>query len=600
MAQFADDPKKGLSVKSVFLFSVIGMLSINSNAARAATSEEFRVVEVTKTSPEYLNSSEKQQFSAIFAAIRDKKWDQVEALLAKAPKSAMKNMATAEYYLAPGSPQIVAEKLQSLMNSAPYLLQGDRLENLAKRRGVTDLAFRPEVRRMSWLGEAPRRIRPEPVAAEGISALRDEIQVFVRNDDSRSAESRYRSTETSLSNAARAELLYRIAWSYHTENDFASSRRMAAEGRGLGGQWADQSEWVYGLIAWQKRDFVSALQSFESLASRTSDNEMKATAFYWASRAAMSAKQPQKVGKLLKFASKIAESFYGQLAIEALAEDNPATVNSVSSQALAPSLKSESNVQIAIGLAQIGQIDLADQVLRYQARIGDSDKHGDLARLAGSLNLPSTQYWMAHYGPSRNSTDIGARYPRPNWQPQGGWRVDPSLVFAHTLQESAFKTNVVSGAGARGLMQVRPGTAQEMARQRGAYMTATDLDRPSVNLEYGQSYLEKLRDMGATGGMLPKVIAAYNAGPAPVTRWNSQIQDDGDPLLYIESIPYWETRGYVPTVLRNFWLYEAQTKKGSSSKAGLVQNMWPGFPDQNGKTSLVRIGGSVGKNLADQ
>jgi soluble lytic murein transglycosylase len=595
VAQFADDPKKGLNVKSVFLFSVLGVLSINSNAAYATTSEEFRVDNSSKNSPESLNSTEKQQFTAIFASIRDKKWDQVEALLAKAPKSAMTNMAKAEYYLAPGSPQIAADKLQSLINSAPYLFQGDRLDNLAKRRGVTDLAFRPEVRRMSWLGEAPRRTRPEPVAAEGISGLRDEIQVFVRNDDSRSAEARYRSAEASLSTAARAELLYRIAWSYHTENDFASSRRMAGEGRGLGGQWADQSEWVYGLIAWQKRDFAAALQSFESLASRTADSELKATAFYWASRAATSAKQPQKVGKLLKSASKITESFYGQLAIEALGENNPATAIAPSTQALSSSLKSESNVQIAIGLAQIGQLDLADQVLRYQARIGDSDKHGDLARLAGSLNLPSTQYWMAHYGPSRDSADIGTRYPRPNWQPQGGWRVDPSLVFAHTLQESAFKTNVVSGAGARGLMQVRPGTAQEMARQRGAYMTAADLDRPSVNLEYGQSYLEKLRDMGATGGMLPKVIAAYNAGPAPVTRWNSQIQDGGDPLLYIESIPYWETRGYVPTVLRNFWLYEAQIKKGSISKSGLVQNMWPGFPDQNGKVNLIRVNGNIGK-----
>ncbi len=123
-----------------------------------------------------------------------------------------------------------------------------------------------------------------------------------------------------------------------------------------------------------------------------------------------------------------------------------------------------------------------------------------------------------------------ARYPMPNWEPTGGWRVPPALVYAHTLQESSFKTDVISSAGARGLMQVRPGTAGDMARARGIGFAASELDRPSVNLEYGQSYLEKLRDMPATGGLLPKVIAAYNAGPTPVTRWNTEIRDNGDPL----------------------------------------------------------------------
>jgi hypothetical protein len=121
---------------------------------------------------------------------------------------------------------------------------------------------------------------------------------------------------------------------------------------------------------------------------------------------------------------------------------------------------------------------------------------------------------MAHRA---EKLDPMMRYPYPNWTPIGGWRIDPSLVYAHSLQESAFRTSVISSAGARGLMQVKPSTAQEMARARGSFLSTSDLDRPSVNLEYGQSYIEKLRDMNATGGLLPKVIAAYNAGPAPVT-----------------------------------------------------------------------------------
>ncbi len=205
---------------------------------------------------------------------------------------------------------------------------------------------------------------------------------------------------------------------------------------------------------------------------------------------------------------------------------------------------------------------------------------------------------MGHYGPRGENLDPMARYPLPSWQPSGGWRIDPALVYAHTLQESAFRTSVVSGAGARGLMQVKPTTAQEMARARGAYLSASDLDRPAVNLEYGQSYIEKLRDMNATGGLLPKVIAAYNAGPAPITRWNNEIRDNGDPLLFIESIPYWETRGYVAIILRNYWMYEIQSGKNGGSMKGLAQYLWPTVPNQ-GRVSTVRMvrtsshGGSI-------
>jgi soluble lytic murein transglycosylase-like protein len=143
-------------------------------------------------------------------------------------------------------------------------------------------------------------------------------------------------------------------------------------------------------------------------------------------------------------------------------------------------------------------------------------------------------------------------------------------------------------------MQVRPGTAQDIARARGNSFVASELDRPSVNLEYGQSYLEKLRDMPSTGGLLPKVIAAYNAGPTPLARWNMEIRDNGDPLLFVESIPYWETRGYVSIILRNYWIYEMRENKASGSLKGLAQYLWPNFPDGNGNVLAKRMtGGSI-------
>ena len=106
-------------------------------------------------------------------------------------------------------------------------------------------------------------------------------------------------------------------------------------------------------------------------------------------------------------------------------------------------------------------------------------------------------------------------------------------------------------------MQVMPGTGSQMARAQGDSVSPGQLLVPSVNLEYGQSYLEYLRDLPSTGGLLPRVIASYNAGPAPIALWNTRF-DQSDPLLFLETIPYWETRGYVPIVLRNYWIYEEQ------------------------------------------
>ena len=252
-------------------------------------------------------------------------------------------------------------------------------------------------------------------------------------------------------------------------------------------------------------------------------------------------------------------------------------------------LERRPNIRVAAALVEIGETALAEDVLKHQAKIGDASEYGPLTRLAGSMNLPQTELWLSHYGPSGAQPVAEARYPVPNWTPDGGWRVDKALIFAHTLQESKFNADIVSPAGAYGLMQIMPAAATDFARAKGITIERSDLRRPSTNMEVGQSYLERLRDQPFTGGLLPKVIAAYNAGPTPVEAWNYQTRDNGDPLLYIESIPYWETRGYVMTVMRNYWMYEQKDRRdGSVSRKALAQGMWPKFPGMTGDKS-VRI-----------
>lgn len=578
-----------MSIRAKWL--AIALAASPFSVAVANNSEEFQAILPPQLAPNVLNAKEKILFSAIYNAIRTEKWDEAARLIETAPRGPMSAMARAELYVAPNSPKVEATQLQALLEIAPYLPQAEQLGAMARKRGAEVLPSRPGIRRFSWLGGAPKRDLPTNIASDDIRA---ELQIFIKNDQSLAAEQFLETKAAELSPEALTELQYRVAWSYYIENDDAAAKRVAAEAQLAGGDWGTQAAWVRGLASWRLREYAAAFEAFDYVSRLGANDDLKAAGLFWGARAAMAIKQPKYFQPKMQKAAQLPETFYGILASETLGMVPIASKAAKMAKLDWASLKDQENAALAVGLTEIGQNKLADEALRHQARIGDARQHANLAQLAGALNLASTQFWLGHYGPSRDQSNAMARYPMPNWEPSGGWRVTPALVYAHTLQESNFRTDVISSAGARGLMQVRPGTAQDMARARGAAFTASELDRPSVNLEYGQSYLEKLRDLPATGGLLPKVIAAYNAGPSPLIRWNSEIRDNGDPLLFIESIPYWETRGYVSIILRNYWIYEMREKKASGSLKGLAQYMWPKFPDANGNVTARRIlGGTI-------
>lgn len=563
--------------------------------AFSATNENIRQISgAIPTAPAAPSAKDSQLFTAIYAAIQSKNWIEADRLIDSAPKGPMAAMARAELYLAEGSPKVEASDLQALLNDAPYLPQAEQLEKMAVKRGANDLPNLPGTQRFSYRGSAPKRDLPDNVSAAAV--LREKVQQLIKKDDPAAAEAAVESASASLSAEGLTELRYRVAWSYYIENDDSSARRVAGIAKVSTGDWAVQADWVYALSSWRLKQYDAAFAAFNDVVSRAGNEELKAAALFWSARAAMAIKQPQQVQARLQKAAAHAETFYGLLAGEALGMEPVAhRWKRQNDKSDWKQLSGTENVQAAIGLAAIGKDDLADQTIRHQAKIGNPNHHDALARMAGAIGLPGTQLWMGHYGPRGSEAEMLSRYPYPNWTPTGGWRVDPALAYAHALQESQFKTSVISPAGARGLMQVRPGTAQDMARDKGITFRASDLDRPSMNLEYGQSYMEKLRDMNATGGLLPKVIAAYNAGPAPIIRWNSEIRDQGDPLLFMESIPYWETRGYVAIILRNYWIYEGQKGTNGGSMTGMAQYLWPRFPE-GGRSTAVRIDANATNN----
>ena len=537
--------------------------------------------------PDQLDAEQQEGYRRVFAAIRAEQWSDAQLQLDSMKPGPLHSIARAELYTAKNSPKVDLPPLVALLQEAPELPEAEQLARLAKTRGASDLPALPQAQRLVWFDGAPVRQRARSIKSDNAAtAVAIEISPFVKADDGVQAEAVVEKFAADLTPEALTEWQQKVAWIYYVAGDDGNARRMAAKAQTGLGDWAAQADWVGGLAAWRQQDCANAGVSFERVATRASDIEMRSAGLYWGSRADMMCGRPDKVGQKLRAATQYGETYYGLLAKAALAiEEKPSKGEKLIAQDW-QILARRPNVRVAAALIEIGETRLADKVLRHQARFSTPTEHSALSRLAGRFDLASTQLWLSHNGPAGAKPVLQARYPSPNWTPAGGWRVDKALVYAHTLQESRFNSDVRSAAGAMGLMQVKTGAATDVGRRRGVTYAASDLTKPSVNMEIGQSYLEQLRDQPFTGGLLPKVIAAYNAGPTPVQAWNSLTKDNGDPLLYIESIPYWETRGYVMIVLRNYWMYEQQEGRKSSSRAALTQGMWPKFPGLPGATSV--------------
>jgi soluble lytic murein transglycosylase len=132
----------------------------------------------------------------------------------------------------------------------------------------------------------------------------------------------------------------------------------------------------------------------------------------------------------------------------------------------------------------------------------------------------------------------------------------PSIAYAISRQESAFYPLAQSGAGARGLMQLMPGTAADMAKAaRLKTFSQGDLFDPATNISLGTRYLKQLLDQYQNNRIL--MAAAYNAGSSRVDEW--LVRGKGLPMdAWIESIPFRETRHYVQNVLAFALIYEQQ------------------------------------------
>jgi soluble lytic murein transglycosylase-like protein len=527
-----------------------------------------------------LNPEERSHYRQLFAAIDAQEWGVVEQLLAQRPDGVLMQAARAEYYTHANSPKVSPEQIAAWFNAGVDLPQAEQIARMGAKRGVSYLPALPQEQGFARQPYAPKRILPRPVSDGTMpGATASAILEAIKADNPTEAQRLLAEADMVLSSDARAEWRQRVSWSHYIENNDTAALELARTVVEGSGEWVAEGAWVEGLAAWRLGYCSLAGEAFARTASRASNAELRAAGHYWAHRALVRCREPGQAQQHLSAAAQLDETLYGMLAADQLGVELPAHAPAQPFGAGDwQQLSGRGNVQVAVALTEIGRPALADEVLRHEARIGPSHQFDALSRLARELGLPATQLFMAHNAPYGTRSDPSLRFPVARWQPVDGWQVDPALAFAHALQESNFRATAVSPANARGLMQIMPGTARDHASRLSLGASYEDLNDPQVNLAYGQRHLAMLRDSAATGGALPKIMAAYNAGLTPVARWNSEINDQNDPLLWMESIPYWETRGYVAIVMRNYWMYERAAGVASPSRRALTQGLWPEFP----------------------
>ena len=573
---------------ALLLLATTGMIVPAATYANSAAVQYFSSRANRGAVPVLLTQDERSYYRELFTAIERNDWPRAQAMLAQKADGPLHRVAKAEYYLAAGSPKVELDSLNLWLAGGTDLPQTEQIENLAVKRGATALPALPQARALTSLPSRARRVRPRDTSDGTMpGTVAAAISAKIKADDPAGAQALLDGIDTQLSANARAEWRSKVAWSFYIENQDANAYALAQTVQDGAGPWVAEGWWIAGLAAWRMDDCAGAGDAFARTSQQSDNAELIAAGFYWQSRALVRCRLPEKAAEPLRKAARMDETLYGMLAAEQLGLVLPKTHEAPDfSQADWQLLRDVGNVRTAVMLSEIGEDGLADEALRHQARIGSPAHYQPLARLARSLGMPATQLWMSYNVPAGGQAEPAGRFPTPKWTPVNGWKVDPALVYAHTLQESVFRTGATSQTGAKGLMQIMPSAARDHAAGLGVAGSAQDLAKPEVNLAFGQQHLQVLRDAPGTQGLLPKVMAAYNAGLTPVTRWNAEIKDKGDPLLWIESVPYWETRGYVNIVMRNYWMYERQAGGPSESRMALAQGMWPTFPGLTGSVAV--------------
>lgn len=337
------------------------------------------------------------------------------------------------------------------------------------------------------------------------------------------------------------------------------------------------AEFLCGYIALRyMKDPARAFDHFAHILARAGTPFAKARAAYWGGRAAQASGKGDLAGKWYAAGADHMATFYGQLAAHQLGNNAPPKP--------LPEPRPDS--------AELTRFNARETVRAAKLFLSANDREharAFLIQMADSAKTPVEFSMLAAVAESYGRVDLAIAVARKSIDagvpllvrgypvttlPSGG-TAERALLLAIVRQESAFAPDALSRAGARGLMQLMPGTAAMVSRKLQLAYSADRLISDGIyNILLGRAYIEGLID--DFGGSYALAIAGYNAGPGRVRQW---LREYGDPrgrdvemVDWIENIPFTETRIYVQRVLENLQIYRGQ-EAGNAAAFSLASDL---------------------------
>ncbi|MBR9970456.1 lytic transglycosylase domain-containing protein [Magnetospirillum sp. J10] len=319
-----------------------------------------------------------------------------------------------------------------------------------------------------------------------------------------------------------------------------------------------EAEFLAGWIALRfLDDKETAATHFQKLWDKVTTPLSRSRAAYWAGRTAEARTDAKGAKDWYGRGAQYFTAYYGQLAASRLDDHHwPLPADPKASADDSKRFENREMVRATRIMLEMGE---TEYLRAFFIRLNEVVQSPGERALVGKLALEQGRNDLAVTIARRADRDsvflVGAGWPVPHIGIETG--PEKALVLALIRQESGFMTAVQSPVGARGLMQLMPATAKQVAKAINVAFKPAKLDDPDYNVRLGSTYLGDMIDNFE--GSYVMALAAYNAGPARVRRWVKEYGDPRDPTVdaidWIEMIPFTETRSYVQRVMESLSIY---------------------------------------------
>ena len=532
-------------------------------------------------------------YKNIFSLQETGKWGRADRLINKLQDTSLMGHVLFQRYMHPTAYRARWTELRDWLKNYPDQPGAWRVYRLAQKR---------KPRGVSMPKRPPSRVYFNERASAGQALFRtrnarrikNRVDYLVRRERPTQA-LKYISERTQDRRLKRPEthfLKSLIARSYYIEGKVPESLKLAREAA-ASRKFVQMADWHAGLAAYRLGQIDLAISHFEKLARNgTASPALRAKASFWAARSLRQTGEVQSAEEHFRVAAQSGPNFYALLAMQHIRGGVAIDWRRVDDSgdnifAAHPAVRRASALRAA------EQEELAELELLYlQERLSDIEARALLA-FARDNQYPAVQLTLAARlgGNVANGLPLPlleGNYPIVDIETHG---IDRALLLALIRQESRFKARAKSHAGARGLMQIMPGTAAFVTGDWSLYRRhgRDQLLDAELNLEIGQKYLTMLMGEDYFNGSLVHMLAAYNGGPGNVRRWRRELREVSDPLLFIESLPAPETRDYVQKVMTNLWIYRDRLFQSPDSQRILAAESWPLYRAQDLQIKLLPI-----------